>query len=58
MVRTRFQLDAMSVAELRQLRDQIQTALSGKIQMERDQLQKSLMSSPIWKAAGLQLRNP
>ena len=32
-------LDAMSLAELRQLRDEIQAALSGKIQMEREELQ-------------------
>ena len=35
-------LDAMSLAELRQLRDEVQTALSGKIQMEREELQRKL----------------
>src|ERR1700686_4638877 len=35
-------LDAMSLAELRQLRDEVQTALSGKIQMEREELQCKL----------------
>jgi DNA-binding protein H-NS len=35
-------LDAMSLAELRQLRDEVQTALSGKIQMERRELQAKL----------------
>ena len=42
MARRPFKLSAMSVAELRQLRDEIQTALSGKIQMERDELQEKL----------------
>ena len=35
-------LDAMSLAELRQLRDEVQTALSGKIQMEREELQRKI----------------
>jgi DNA-binding protein H-NS len=42
MGRQQFKLDAMSLAELRQLRDEIQTALSGKIQMEREELQEKL----------------
>jgi hypothetical protein len=42
MARKPFKLDAMSLAELRQLRDEIQTALAGKIQMERDELQQKL----------------
>jgi DNA-binding protein H-NS len=42
MARKPFKLDAMSVAELLQLRDELQTALSGKIQMERDELQQKL----------------
>jgi hypothetical protein len=42
MARKPFKLNAMSVAELRQLRDEIQTALAGKIQMERDELQQKL----------------
>jgi len=32
----------MTVAELRQLRDEIQTALSGKIEMEREELQQKV----------------
>ena len=35
-------LNVLSVAELLQLRDEIQTALSGKIQMEREELQQKL----------------
>jgi hypothetical protein len=42
MARKPFKLDAMSVAGLLQLRDELQTALSGKIQMERDELQQKL----------------
>jgi DNA-binding protein H-NS len=42
MARQQFKLDAMSMAELRQLRDEVQTALSGKIQMERQELQEKL----------------
>jgi hypothetical protein len=42
MARQQLKLDAMSLAELRQLRDEVQTALSGKIQMERQELQAKL----------------
>jgi DNA-binding protein H-NS len=42
MARQQLKLDAMSLAELRQLRDEVQTALSGKIQMERQELQEKL----------------
>jgi hypothetical protein len=35
-------LDALSVAELLQLRNEIQATLSGKIRMERDELQEKL----------------
>ena len=35
-------LDAMTVAELLQLRDEIQTALTGKIEMERRELQHKI----------------
>jgi DNA-binding protein H-NS len=35
-------LDAMTVSELLQLRDEIQTALSGKILMEREELQHKI----------------
>ena len=35
-------LTTLSVAELLQLRDEVQTALAGKIQMERDELQEKL----------------
>jgi DNA-binding protein H-NS len=42
MARQKLKLDAMSLAELRQLRDEVQTALSGKIQMERQELQAKL----------------
>jgi DNA-binding protein H-NS len=46
-------LDAMSLAELRQLRDEVQTALSGKIQMEREELQRKLNElSNLESAAG------
>jgi len=35
-------LDAMTVPQLVQLREKIQTALSGKIQMEREELQRKI----------------
>lgn len=40
--RAAMKLDAMTVTELIQLRDEIQTALSGKIQMEREELQAKI----------------
>ena len=40
--RSSMKLATLSVAELLQLRDEVQTALSGKIQMERDELQEKL----------------
>ena len=40
--RRQLNLDAMSLAELLQLRDEIRTALSGKIQMERRELQSKI----------------
>ena len=40
--RSSMKLTTLSVAELLQLRDEVQTALSGKIQMERDELQEKL----------------
>jgi DNA-binding protein H-NS len=40
--KAKLKLDAMTVAELRQLRDEIQTALSGKIEMEREELQQKI----------------
>jgi DNA-binding protein H-NS len=42
MVRKPFKLGTLSVAELTQLRDEVQTALSGKIQTERQELQQKL----------------
>ena len=53
MARKPLKFQAMSVAELVQLRDEIQTALSGKIQMERDELGKS---STTWRAWRTQRR--
>jgi DNA-binding protein H-NS len=35
-------LDALTVPELLRLRDKVQTALSGKIQMEREELQRKM----------------
>jgi DNA-binding protein H-NS len=40
--RPKLKLDGMSLAELRQLHDEVQTALSGKIQMEREELQHKI----------------
>jgi DNA-binding protein H-NS len=40
--KTSLTLDEMTVAELLQLRDEIQTALTGKIQMEREELQRKI----------------
>jgi len=42
MAKRLFKFRAMSAAELVQFRDEIQTALSGKIQMERDELEEKL----------------
>jgi DNA-binding protein H-NS len=39
MAKRSMNLDRMAVAELVQLRDEIETALSGKVTMERDELQ-------------------
>src|ERR1700687_1849605 len=51
--RAALKLDAMSLAELRQLRDEVQTALSGKIQMEREELQRKLKElSNVESSAG------
>ena len=42
MAKRPFKFHTMSVAELVQLRDEIQIALSGKIRMERDELEEKL----------------
>ena len=42
MAKRQFKLDTLSVVELLQLRDDIQVALSSKIQIERDVLQAKL----------------
>jgi DNA-binding protein H-NS len=42
MARRPFNLDKMSLAELAQLRDEVQSALTGKIAMERRELQTKL----------------
>ena len=49
MAKRPFKFQAMSVAELVQLRDEIQIALSGKIQMERDELEEKLTSWREWR---------
>jgi DNA-binding protein H-NS len=43
-------LDAMTVSELVQLRHKIQTALSGKIQMEREELQRKINELSIFES--------
>ncbi len=42
MAKRTFKLDSMALAELVQLRDEVQSALSGKIEMERRELQGKL----------------
>ena len=42
MARRAFKLDQMELVELAQLRDDVQSALSGKIEMERQELQSKL----------------
>jgi DNA-binding protein H-NS len=42
MAKQTFKLDSMALAELVQLRDEVQSALSGKIEMERRELQTKL----------------
>jgi DNA-binding protein H-NS len=43
-------LDAMTVSELVQLRHKIQTALSGKIQAEREELQRKINELSIFES--------
>jgi DNA-binding protein H-NS len=42
MAKRAFKLDQMALAELVQLRDEVQSALSGRIEMERRELQSKL----------------
>ena len=42
MAKPTFKLDSMALAELVQLRDEVQSALTGKIEMERRELQGKL----------------
>ena len=42
MAKQTFKLDQMGLADLVQLRDEVQSALSGKIEMERRELQDTL----------------
>ena len=42
MAKQTFKLDSMALAELVQLRDEVEAALSGKIEMERQELQGKL----------------
>jgi DNA-binding protein H-NS len=43
MARRAFKLDKMALAELVRLRDEVQSALNGKIEMERRELQTKLV---------------
>jgi DNA-binding protein H-NS len=47
-------LEGMTVSQLLQLRDKVQTALSGKIELEREELQRKIneLSSLVSPAAG------
>jgi DNA-binding protein H-NS len=45
-------LDALTVPKLLQLRNKVQTALSGKIQMERRQLQRKIDELSVLESSG------
>ena len=51
---TALKLEAMTVSQLVQLRNKIQTALSGKIELEREELQRKIneLSNLVSPAAG------
>ena len=46
-------LGAMTVAELVQLRDRVQTALSSKIELEREELQRKISELSSFEGARL-----